>query len=57
MLLRIKERLYSSNIIERGIKLPDGKVKWEPFIAPLCKKEEGDVICNDLYIKLLEKYG
>ena len=46
---RIKERLYSSNIIERGTYTEDGKIKWDPFIAPLVKKEEGDLVCETIF--------
>ena len=44
MFFRIQKRLASSNIIERSL---DGKTNWTPFIAPLCKKSEGDKICEE----------
>lgn len=44
---RIQYRKYSSNIIEK--KVDD---KWIPFIAPLVKKTEGDLICNTLLEEL-----
>ena len=40
---RIKERKYSSNIIEKLI----GK-KWVVFIIPVCDKRNGDAECERL---------
>lgn len=44
---RIQQRTYSSNIIEKG-EIESDKVKWEPYIAPLVKKQEGDKLCEEL---------
>lgn len=49
---RIRKRLYSSNIIEKGVE-EDDEIKWFPFIAPLVNKKEGDELCEKL-IKLLQ---
>ena len=42
---RIQQRRGSSNIIEKKI-VTEGKEKWIPYIAPLCRKEEGDVVAE-----------
>ena len=52
-LYRIQKREYSSNIIEKGVE-EDNKIKWYPYIAPLCSKKEGDIICEKI-LKMLEK--
>lgn len=54
MYYRIKKRLFSSNIVERGI-LKDDTIVWTPFIAPLVHKREGDVICDKLLKNLLNE--
>lgn len=41
---RIQERKFSSNIVE--VKKPDGN--FIPYIAPLCRKDEGDEISSKL---------
>ena len=50
---RIQKREYSSNIIEKGVE-EDNKIKWYPYIAPLCNKKEGDVVCEQI-MKFYEK--
>ena len=45
---RIKQRLYSSNIIEVGT-IVDDKIKWEPYIAPLIRKQDGDKLCEEIF--------
>lgn len=43
---RIQTRKGSSNIIEKRFVTVEGKEKWIPFIAPLCRKEEGDEVAE-----------
>lgn len=45
---RIQERQYSSNIIEGGYT-KDGKLIYEPVVASLLNKKEGDILCEKLY--------
>lgn len=40
---RIQQRKYSSNIIEKNIN-----DNWVPYIAPVCNKKHGDIICNNM---------
>lgn len=43
---RIQKRKGASNIVEKRIVTEEGKEKWIPYIAPLCRKEEGDIIAE-----------
>ena len=56
-MFRIKERKYSSNIIEIGEELTKSngevQISWKPYWAPLCTKKEGDIICK----KFIESEG
>jgi hypothetical protein len=45
---RIQYRKGSSNIIEKKVLGENGKYKYIPFIAPLIRKEEGDIIVQQL---------
>ncbi|MDC7248565.1 MAG: hypothetical protein PQJ49_01440 [Sphaerochaetaceae bacterium] len=45
---RLQERKFSSNIIEKRIVTEEGKERWIPFVAPLVKKTDGDVVCNEI---------
>ena len=45
---RIQKREFSSNIIEKRTVTEKGKEKWIPFIAPLCRKDEGDELTKIL---------
>ena len=47
---RIQKRTYSSNIIEKKVNN-----SWQPWIAPLCKKEEGDIICEQIIDNLKQE--
>ena len=42
---RIQKRKRASNIIEMRV-VNEGKEKWIPYIAPLCNKQDGDVVAN-----------
>ncbi len=53
IVFRIQKRKFSSNIIERGEE-SEGKTIWMPHIAPLCRKEEGDIVCDNLLKFLTE---
>ncbi len=44
---RIQTRRFSSNIIEKRIE-KTGKITWIPYVVPVVKKEEGDLICKNL---------
>ena len=50
---RIQERKYSSNIIEIRV-VNEGRERWIPYVAPLCKKKDGDVVADQIlkYLKL-----
>ena len=52
MQYRIQKRKHSSNILERST---DGK-HWEAFIAPLVKKDEGDILVEGL-LKLYSSHA
>ena len=52
---RIQYREFSSNIIELGIE-ENGKLKWYPYLAPLCKKVEGDDLCIKVLNFLTKNY-
>lgn len=51
---RIQHRNYSANIIEGGY-VKDGKMIWEPLVAPLVSKKEGDVLTEELLEYLTDK--
>jgi len=53
-LYRIQERKYSANIIEGGY-VEDGKIIYEPVLAPLLNKKEGDKLCNKIYEYLINE--
>lgn len=48
MKLRIKQRQFSSNVIEASTKKENGKDKWFVYLIPALKKEEGDPLCDKL---------
>ena len=53
MKYRIKTRKFSSNIIEKYIRTDEkGKEIYEPCIIPCLKKEEGDILCKEIFNKL-----
>lgn len=54
MYYRIKKRLFSSNIIERGIE-KDDTIVWTPFLAPLVNKREGDLLSAKLLKNLIDE--
>lgn len=45
---RIQKRKGSSNIIEMITFTEEGKEKWIPCIAPLLRKKDGDVLCEQI---------
>ena len=56
LMYRIQRRKWSSNILERGVRYKtskgEDKINWEPYIAPLVSKIEGDIICDKLIKQL-----
>lgn len=53
LMYRIQQRLYTSNIIEKNIGTSENP-KWIPFVAPLCKKEQGDSLCEFIFNSILK---
>ena len=52
MQFRIQKRKWSSNIIEIGIEGDNDKIIWTPYLAPLVRKAEGDILCLKLMVLL-----